>query len=253
MAPAIAKGDGMDLASLAGTLARLFGGRLMKIRADFSKKEIVRPGDAEWVASPQPGVNRLMLDRIGEEVARATSLVYFSPGSSFPPHDHGGGEEILVLDGVLEDEHGSYPAGTYLRDPVGTKHQPFSKDGCLIFVKLRHFRPGDNARVVMDTNAGAWLSHGPTGPSTKLLHEFEGEVTSLMYFPPGVQLERHVHDTGQELFILDGTFSDEDGDYPMGTWIRFPEGSAHAPYSLSGCMLLAKAGHLPPPGAFPEV
>jgi anti-sigma factor ChrR (cupin superfamily) len=217
----------------------------MKIRSDFSRKEVVRPGEAEWVPSPQPGVDRLMLDRIGDEIARATSLVRFAPGSSFPFHEHGGGEEIFVLEGVLEDEHGIYPAGTYLRDPIGTAHTPFTKDGCLIFVKLRQFAVGDTARVVINTNEGAWLSHGPIGPATKRLHEFDGAVTSLMYFPPGVQLEHHVHDVGQELLILEGTFSDEGGDYPKGSWVRFPTGSAHAPYSLSGCLLLAKAGHFP--------
>ena len=217
----------------------------MKIRADFSQKEVVRPGEAEWVASPQAGVDRLMLDRIGEEIARATSLVRFAPGSFFPFHEHGGGEEILVLEGVLEDEYGTYPAGTYVRDPVGTSHQPFTKTGCLLFVKLWHFAPNDTVRKVIDTQAGAWLSHGPVGPATKTLHEFGGEVTSLMYFPPGVQLDRHVHEVGQELLVLDGTFSDEEGDYPKGTWVRFPEGSAHAPYSMQGCTLFAKAGQLP--------
>ncbi|MHB8884200.1 MAG: cupin domain-containing protein [Methylovirgula sp.] len=217
----------------------------MKIRADFSKKEVVRPEDAAWVASPQPGVDRLMLDRIGDEIARATSLVRFAPGSFFPFHEHGGGEEIFVLEGGLEDEHGTYPAGTYLRDPVGTSHRPFTKEGCLLFVKLWQFAPQDKARVVIDTRAGAWLSHGPIGPATKLLHEFGDEVTSLMHFPPGIQLAHHVHDVGQELLVLEGTFSDEGGDYPKGTWVRFPAGSAHAPFSISGCTLLAKAGHLP--------
>lgn len=215
----------------------------MKIRADFSKKEIVRLGEAEFVASPQPGVERLMLDRIGEEIARATSLVRFAPGSSFPFHEHGGGEEIFVLEGTLEDEHGIYPAGTYLRDPVGTRHKPFSANGCLIFVKLWQFQKADDTRIVLDTNAGGWTSRTPQSLSTRLLHGFGGEVTSLMHFPPGIALERHVHETGQEILILDGTFSDEDGDYPKGSWVRFPQGSAHAPYSLSGCTLLAKAGH----------
>jgi anti-sigma factor ChrR (cupin superfamily) len=221
----------------------------MKIRSDFSRKEIVRPGEVEWVASPQPGVDRLMLDRIGEEIARATSLVRFAPGTSFPFHEHGGGEEIFVLEGMLEDEHGIYPAGTYIRDPVGTAHRPFTKDGCLLFVKLWQFAAGDTTRVVIDTRAGAWLSRGPIGPATRLLHEFDGEVTSLMYFPPGVQLEHHVHDMGQELLILEGTFSDADGDYPKGSWVRFPVGSAHAPYSTSGCTLMAKAVHFPVPDA----
>ncbi len=217
----------------------------MNIRADFTQKEVVRPGEALWVASPQQGVDRLMLDRIGEEIARATSLVRFAPGSCFPLHEHGGGEEIFVLEGVLQDEHGIYPAGTYLRDPIGSSHRPFTKEGCLLFVKLWQFAPDDKARVVIDTNAGPWQSNGCEGAALKRLHEFDGESTLLMRFPPGVQIAHHVHEVGQELLILDGIFSDESGDYPKGTWVRFPAGSAHAPFSGPGCTLLAKAGHLP--------
>ena len=98
----------------------------MRLNADFSKRVVIRPDDYEWVASPMPGVERMMLDRIGDEVARATSLVRYAPNSRFSAHVHGGGEEFLVLEGTFADEHGQYPAGTYIRNPIGTGHTPMA-------------------------------------------------------------------------------------------------------------------------------
>ncbi|GAL13613.1 hypothetical protein JCM19233_4618 [Vibrio astriarenae] len=51
------------------------------------------------------------LDRVGGEVARATSIVRYKPNSAFSPHTHDGGEEFFVLEGVFSDEHGDYPQG----------------------------------------------------------------------------------------------------------------------------------------------
>lgn len=67
----------------------------MRLNADFSRRAIVTPEQYQWVASPQSGVERVMLDRVGEEKARATSIVRYAPGSWFPQHPHPGGEEIL--------------------------------------------------------------------------------------------------------------------------------------------------------------
>ena len=89
----------------------------MRINADFSKRAAVHAAQSDWARSPTPGVERRMLDRIGDEVARATSIVRYAPDSAFPPHTHGGGEEFLVLDGTFQDEHGDYPAGSYVRNP----------------------------------------------------------------------------------------------------------------------------------------
>jgi anti-sigma factor ChrR (cupin superfamily) len=216
----------------------------MQIRADFSRKEVVRPGDVQWVASPQKGVDRLMLDRIGDEIARATSLVRFEPGSFFPHHVHGGGEEIFVVEGMIEDEHGRYPQRTYLRDPIGSSHSPFTKDGCVLFVKLWQFQPQDVTRVVIETQQGGWMRAGRDGIAVLPLHDFAGESTYLIRLAPGMELERNTHPAGEEILVLDGLFSDEFGDYPAGTWIRDPAGSQHTPYSKPGCTLFVKAGHL---------
>jgi len=118
------------------------------IRADFGQAVWLNPEDGAWASSPEGGVSRLMLDRVGDEVAVATSLVRYAPGSRFPAHDHALGEEFLVLEGVFADEHGRYPAGTYVRNPPGTRHAPFSDPGCLIWVKLRQFDLPDQRLLV---------------------------------------------------------------------------------------------------------
>ena len=128
----------------------------MRLNADFALPVVIHPGDAPWVASPLAGMERQMLDRIGEELARATSIVRYAPGSHFSAHGHPGGEEFLVLDGVFSDERGDYPAGTYVRNPIGSRHAPFSREGCTIFVKLMQFDPADRAEVVIDSRRAEW-------------------------------------------------------------------------------------------------
>jgi anti-sigma factor ChrR (cupin superfamily) len=215
------------------------------IRSDFRLREVVRPGDAPFVPSPLPGVERLMLDRVGDEVGRATSIVRYAPGSRFSAHAHGGGEEFLVLDGTFADEHGTYPAGTYVRNPPGSSHAPESAPGCTLFVKLMQFDPEDRARVVVDTRTAPWSPGLVDGLSVLPLHAFGTEGVALVRWAPGTVFRPHVHHGGEEILVLEGTFSDEDGDYPAGTWLRSPPGSRHHPFTRDGCTILVKVGHLP--------
>ncbi len=124
---------------------------MMLLNADFSQRAIITPDDYRWVPSPQPGVERVMLDRIGREQARATSLVRYAPASVFPEHNHPGGEEILVLSGTFTENGVDYPAGWYLRSPDGSSHQPSSRDGTTIFVKLRQMADDERQPVRINT------------------------------------------------------------------------------------------------------
>ncbi|KZY60906.1 cupin, partial [Oleiphilus sp. HI0065] len=152
-----------------------------KLRADFDARFVVDPSSYQWVDSPMPGVERMMLDRVGDEVARATSIVRYAPNSEFSEHTHDGGEEFVVLDGVFEDEHGVYPKGTYVRNPIGTAHQPkIGEQGATIFVKLHQFDARDSASVNIDTHATCWLPGLVDGLSVMPLHEFEGEHIALV-------------------------------------------------------------------------
>ena len=218
----------------------------MRINADFSERIVIRPEDYRWVDSPMPGVERMMLDRIGDEVARATSLVRYAPNSEFSSHVHGGGEEFLVLEGEFADEHRLYPAGTYVRNPIGTRHTPrIGEQGCLIFVKLCQFEVNDTEPVVIDTNSAEWSPGRVPGLEVLNLHEYEAEHVALVRWAPDTQFPLHTHFGGEEILVLRGKFSDEHGDYPAGSWIRSPHQSAHTPFTQGeGALIYVKVGHL---------
>jgi anti-sigma factor ChrR (cupin superfamily) len=217
----------------------------MNLNDDFSLRVVAHAADATWVPSPEPGVERRMLDRVGAERARATSIVRYAAGSKFGRHEHGAGEEILVLDGVFSDEEGDHPAGTYLRNPPGTAHAPFSREGCLLFVKLRQFAPTDRSRVRIDTRAMPWRPGLVPGLSVMPLHSHEGIDTALVRWAPDTVFSAHTHPGGEEILVLDGVFRDEVGTYPKGTWLRSPPWSRHAPFTgQEGALIYVKVGHL---------
>lgn len=216
----------------------------MKINADLDQRAVVYSDELPWVDSPLPGVQRRMLERDGEEVARATSVVRYAPHSSFSPHTHDAGEEFIVLEGVFSDEHGDFGPGMYLRNPPGSRHTPRSAPGCTILVKLRQMEPDDQAWVRIDTTREPWQPGPAPGASVMPLFERTPERVTLWKLAPGTRLERHEHPGGEEIFVLEGVLLDEEGRYPKGAWLRNPPGSAHAPLSEEGCLLYIKTGHL---------
>lgn len=217
----------------------------MNLNDDFSMRIVAPAADAAWTPSPQSGVDRRMLDRVGGEVARATSIVRYAPGSRFDRHVHAGGEEILVLDGVFSDESGDHAAGSYLRNPPGSDHAPFSREGCLLFVKLRQFAPDDLVSVRCDTRSLPWRQGLVPGLSVMPLHSHDGVDTALVRWAPNTRFNAHVHPGGEEILVLEGVFSDDAGDYPAGTWLRSPRWSRHAPFTgPAGALIFVKVGHL---------
>ena len=216
----------------------------MQINADLTQRACVDSESIAWVNSPLPGVQRRMLERDGAEVARATSIVRYAAGSFFDFHTHDAGEEFLVLEGVFSDEMGDFPAGMYVRNPVGSRHKPHSENGTTILVKLRQFDPADQTFVRIDTHTSAWLPEPASGIEIMPLHHFGNERVRLERWPAGTVLPEHQHPGGEEIFVLQGSFSDAEGRYPQGYWLRSPDGSSHAPASAEGCVLFVKTGHL---------
>ena len=215
------------------------------INNDFTQRIVLYTPQMDWVGSPASGVQRKMLDRVGDEVARATSVVRYAPGATFTAHVHGGGEEILVLDGVFSDEQGQYTAGTYLRHPPGSQHSPASQTGCLLLVKLWQFCPGDDQSEQINTRTAQWYQGMVPGLTVLPLHEFNGVNTALVRWAPDTVFNRHVHPGGEEIFVLEGVFHDEYGSYPTGSWIRSPRYSLHTPFTKSeGALIYVKTGHL---------
>lgn len=215
------------------------------LNTDFSQRAVVNTADAVWISSPEANVLRRLIERDGGEVARATSIVRYEAGACFKSHQHDLGEEILVLGGIFSDEFGDYGPGTYLKNPPGSSHTPFSEDGCTLFVKLRHLAPGDQDRVVIDTSIADWYRGMVAGLTVLPLDEHGTQHTAMVRWAPGTYFNPHRHQGGEEIFVVDGVFEDEHGRYPQGTWLRSPHMSQHQPFSREGCTIFVKTGHLP--------
>lgn len=219
---------------------------LSNLNADLSRRVVVGTTRSRWLASPAAGVWRRPLDRAGAESGRATSIVRYDAGASFAPHQHPGGEEILVLEGVFSDQHGDYPAGTYLLSPAGSSHAPSSRQGCILFVKLCQYPGPDRPRIVLDTNQMPWQPGPAPGIPVKPLYSQANypERTWLAKWEPGARCGRHAHPGGEEVLVLEGTLEDERGRYPRGSWIRNPHLSEHEPFTREGCVIWVKTGGL---------
>jgi hypothetical protein len=197
----------------------------MKINADFSQRTVVHIAQMPWVDSPMAGVSRRMLDRIGNEVARATSIVRYAPNSQFSPHVHGGGEEFIVLEGVFQDEHGDFPAGSYIRNPPTTRHTPGSKTGCVIFVKLWQFDLADRTSVMIDMNKmGSVRDASRAGVAVMPLFEDTRETVQLETWDAGTKVEILMSD-GAELLVLNGSFTEGGDTLQAQSWMRIPRGA----------------------------
>jgi len=224
----------------------------MEINSAFEERAAVHAARIDWVPSPMPGVERRMLDRIGGEVARATSLVRYAAGSSFPPHVHGGGEEFYVLEGVFSDERGDYPAGTYVRNPPQSKHAPASAEGCVIFVKLWQFDPDDREEVVVDTRKRTPTpASGRPGVSVIPLYDGPHEHVRIEHWEPNAKIDLTKHG-GFEALVLEGSFREDDEEFVRLSWLRLPPGMAlHARSGRRGAKLWVKTGHLSRPQRTP--
>lgn len=215
----------------------------MQLNADFDTRVVVHSAKEPWVASPMPGVDRRMLDRIGEEVARATSIVRYAPGSQFSAHTHTGGEEFIVLDGVFQDEHGDFPKGTYVRNPPTTSHTPGSADGCVIFVKLWQFDMDDRTQFRKDM--AAELGAVQNGVAVAELHRDARETVTYRTIAPDTRLDIDAPG-GIELLVLSGSIDDGTDALVEGSWLRLPDGTALSAVSgPEGAAIWVKTGHLP--------
>ena len=218
----------------------------MELNADFSQRAAVHASRLAWLPSPIQGVERRMLDRIGDEVARATSIVRYAPGSRFSAHTHGGGEEFFVLEGTFQDEHGDYPAGYYVRNPPASTHIPGSGAGCVIFVKLWQFAPDDKVTVRIDTRPRPFLpAPMQHGIELQALFNDDREHVRLERWAPGTRVE-HRAKGGIELLVLDGRFREGGEEFTTQSWLRLPVGALlRAEAGPEGCRLWVKSGHVP--------
>ena len=215
----------------------------MELNADFTQRVILHSNDIPWKASPMAGVDRRMLDRIGGEVARATSIVRYAPGSQFSAHTHTGGEEFIVLEGVFQDEHGDYPAGTYVRNPPTTSHTPGAAEGCVIFVKLWQFDPDDRNQFRKEMDAE--LVTADPGVHLTVLHQDARETVRFVALDAGCMLSE-TPQGGAEVLMISGSATEGSDTLVHGSWLRLPQGAdLRITAGADGAKFWIKTGHLP--------
>jgi hypothetical protein len=213
----------------------------MELNADFTKRAVVHGAKIPWQPSPIPGVERRMLDLIGDEVARATTIVRYAPNSQFSPHIHGGGEEFLVLEGVFQDEYGDYPVGTYVRNPPTSSHTPGSANGCVILVKLWQFDPGDRTQIAIDTMQQSYRDD-LTRPGVRTIPLFsdDRETVRLEHWEANAEILLLAQE-GLEIFVLQGSFKESSEVFQSYSWLRLPPRSQLlAQAGVKGCQIWLK-------------
>ena len=215
------------------------------LNGDLSQRLAIDTAGMDWTPSPGGHVLRKRLHRVGPpESGQVTSVVQYQPGATFPGHDHPEGEEILVLEGVFSDEHGDWPAGTYLLNPEGFHHAPFSREGCLLFVKLRQFPGIDRKHVALQTRDQDWRPSVRKTVSWKKLYAQEPytDFSRLERWESPSEMGQLNYPQGAELLVLEGAFSDAQGHHPRLSWLRIPRGGAIRPTSAEPCELYIKEG-----------
>jgi anti-sigma factor ChrR (cupin superfamily) len=220
------------------------------LHSDLTERVILQTARMDWPAE-KGDVQHKILDLVGSlETGRLTAIVRYAPGARIAAHDHPGGEEILVLHGSFADEHGEYGKGTFVFNPEGFRHAPYSPGGCVMFTKLRQHPGASRRRVVVDTTEMNWLSEGHVGREVKKLNVGPGypEIENIRFtrLAKGIRIPMHAHPGGNEMFVLEGSIEDEYGRFDVGDWIRQPAGSRHAPWTDDGCVLYVRDGHIAP-------
>ena len=108
--------------------------KLHQFQPEDDKRLAIDTDTARW----QPGQGNLQVLPLHQFKTESVALVRWPAGERFEPHTHSGGEEIYVISGELIDEHGRYPAGSWIRSPHMSRHNPYVEQDTLIWVKVGH-------------------------------------------------------------------------------------------------------------------
>lgn len=216
------------------------------IHADIGKRIVIKSDDYSWKPSAIPGIQQMVLDRIGGVMAHSTTIMRYTTGSECAAWAENGSVEVFVLNGTFTDELGKYSTGAYVRNPKGTlSAQEAEAKECTLFVKSHPFAKNHTQRTVIDTRKSNWRPGVVEALQVLPLHECEGEHTALVRWAPHTQFHLHSHRGGEEILVLEGVFYDEYDRYPTGTWIRSPHLSTHTPFTKEeGALIYVKVGHL---------
>jgi anti-sigma factor ChrR (cupin superfamily) len=213
------------------------------VHNDLRTRESVQPQTLTWYPTTYPGISFGCFESDpAVQDHPVTMLTRFDRNGYFPLHGHQGGEEILVLEGCFQDETAIHPPGTYMLNPEGFVHRPHSDQGCLTFVKLRQHGGVQRHQVRTNIFEGPW-QHGII-PQIQVqpLYEQEGFVEKVWIerWQPGTQLCNVSESEVKEIFVIEGTWSDELGHYPPHSWLRYPPNQPYSPASATGCLIYVK-------------
>ncbi|MBL28091.1 MAG: cupin [Rhodospirillaceae bacterium] len=217
-----------------------------QLNVDFSARAEMFTTDMPWVDEQGRDRKVVYRDLTGSH-PRMTAVVRYSAGTDLPRHGHPAGEEVYVIDGVLEDEDGVYPAGTYLLLPAGTGHGPKSKEGCTFFVRQGQYPGAGRPRIELKTDALEWEPGRYPGITQAVLFRDDerGELIRLIRIEAGCEIPQHAHERVEEIFLISGDVVDPNGTFGPGCWTRDPIGSGHWARSETGALLYVHTGPAP--------
>ncbi len=148
-----------------------------------------------------------------------------------------------MLDGVFQDEHGDFPAGSYIRNPPQSSHTPGSDKGCVIFVKLWQFDLADRTQIRLDTTQAVKTAIRPSVTAATLFKDSR-EMVRIEEWEPNATI-RYAPTDGLEILCLGGDFTESGEHFSAMSWLRLPIGAPlDAISGPNGARVWVKEGHL---------
>ena len=250
------------------------------MKSEEQRKHVA--SELAWTATGTPGVEKKVLVAGNESGMHEVSILRLEPGARLPPLHEGWGIEVVVLEGSWQLPEGILEENGYSRRPPGEMDAGSTATGCTLYVRSGPFAEDDRELVHLQAGEEPWLA-GQGNLRVKPLHSMgsvvlegswqlpegileengysrrpPGEMdagstatgctlggTALVHWPAGERFIPHEHWGGEEIFVLSGTFRDEHGTYPKGTWIQSPHLSTHHPFVEGETVIFVKTGHLP--------
>ncbi len=214
------------------------------MKSDERRKRFA--SELNWTATGTPGVEKKLLVAGNEAGMLEVSILRLKPGARLPSLHEGWGIEVVVLEGSWQLPEGILEENGYSRRPPAEAGAGRAATGCTLYVRSGPFAEDDQELVHVQAGEEPW-SAGHGSLRIKSLHSMGDEGTAFVRWPDGERFIPHQHWGGEEIFVLSGTFQDEHGVYPKGTWIQSPHLSTHYPFVEEETVILVKTGHLPIP------
>ena len=189
------------------------------MKSDDQRKRVT--SEPTWTATGTPGVEKKLLVAGSEPSGHEISILRLQPGARLPALHEGWGVEVVVLEGSWQLPEGTLEENGYSRRPPGEVGAGSTATGCTLYLRSGPFAEDDRELVHSQAGEEPWLA-GPGNLRVKPLHSMGDEGTSFVHWPAGERFIPHQHWGGEEIFVLSGTFRDEHGTYPTGTWIQSP-------------------------------